>query len=72
MSEVLAHAASLLEKRLYRSRDLSRLGIEVEIAVYLSRQIEGRFQQRTARGKRLTRIIGQFPAGVMRCESNTN
>ena len=64
MSEVLANAAALFEKRLHRSGDLGRLGIELEIPVYSSRQIENRFEQRTARGKRLARVVGEFPAGL--------
>jgi hypothetical protein len=62
MSEVLTHAPPLLEEFLDWGRDVSRLGIEAEIPVYLSHEFEHCLQQWTSGGKRRARVVGKFPA----------
>src|ERR1700674_292450 len=62
MSEVLAHTTALLEELLNGGRDLGRLSIEAKIPVYFSHKIENRLQQRTPGGKRLARVVGEFPS----------
>src|ERR1700731_1386211 len=61
MSEVLAHTTALLEELLNGGLDLGGLSIEAKIPVYFSHKIENRLQQRTPCGKRLARIVGEFP-----------
>src|ERR1700674_2394226 len=61
MSEVLAHTTALLEELLNGGRDLGRLSIKAKIPVYFSHKIENPLQQRTPCGKRLARVVGEFP-----------
>src|ERR1039457_3740333 len=63
MSEVLAHAAALFEKRLDGGRDFGGLLVKAEILVDSAGEIENRREQRTSFAKRLARIAGQFRTG---------